>query len=63
MYVDWNKDGNVVKYYCADIHTDRISLTEKTELSKAIHNKSQLEEIKQTLSKQLKENLVKITTI
>ena len=63
VYVDWNNDGNVVKYYCADIHTDRINLTEHTEFSKTIHNKSQLEEIKQTLRKQLKENLVKITTI
>lgn len=63
VYVDWNKDGNVIKYYCADIHTDRINLTEHTEFSKIINNKSQLEEIKQTLKKQLKENLVKITTI
>lgn len=63
VYVDWNKDGNVVKYYFENIHTGRISLTERTELSKAIRNKSQLEEIKQTLNKQLKENLVKIATI
>jgi len=63
VYVDWNKDGNVIKYYCADIHTDRINLTEHTEFSKIINNESQLEEIKETLKKQLKENLVKITTI
>ncbi len=61
--VDWEGNKKYDTYYCADIHTDKINLTEHKEFSKKISNKSQLDEVIDVLKKQLREKLVYIKTI
>ena len=63
VIVDWEGNKKYETYYCADINTNKINLTEHKEFSKKISNKSQLNEIIDTLKKQLKENLVSIKTV
>ena len=61
--VDWNKDKHYVTYYYSGIGPNGISLTEHTEKSVALSNKGQINEVIDTLKKQLKENLIYIGTV
>ena len=62
VIVDWDGNKEYKTYYYASADNSKINLTEHKEFAKTVSNKSQLNEIFDTLKRQLKENLVYIHT-
>jgi len=62
VIVDWKNDKDYKTYYYSNTNYKQVNLTEHKELAKKVSNKRQLNEIIDTLKKQLKENLVYIQT-
>ena len=60
VVVDWEKSNNYKTYYFSKIDNQQVVLTEHIEYSKEVSNRSQLDEIIDTIRKQLKESLVQI---
>lgn len=64
VVIDWEGNGNHTVYYCETVGKNyNVCLTKHKELSKTIYNKEQLDGIKNTLKKQLKEKLVSISLV
>ena len=62
VIVDWDGNKEYKTYYYASADNSKINLTEHKEKARTVSNKSQLNEIFDTLKRQLKENLVYIHT-
>lgn len=62
VIVDWNKDKHYVTYFYSGMGPNGISLTEHTEKSITLSNKGQIDEVIDTLKKQLKDSLISIAT-
>lgn len=60
VVVDWEGNKNYKTYYFSKIDNQQVILTEHIEYSKEVSNRSQLDEIIDTIRKQLKESLVHI---
>lgn len=62
VIVDWDGNKEYKTYYYVSTDNSKINLTEHKEKARTVSNKSQLNEIFDTLKRQLKENLVYIHT-